>query len=1724
MAGQVAGLTGPQGQVALPDGSTPHPEATALAGFIDKLHASGLGALDPNIQVALSQGPKASPVMPAILGTISDTVKKAEVPFTSVYHEASQHTLPSVGNYFSSAINGTNNHLSSMNINVLDTQKQLQSAGYGTSLSANGVWSTGTSDSQWSTAFINWQQDQLRKPGVGGTSAKGFFQRIAHDVDPRYSLPALWRGIASMVPAIQRLIAHTAGSVVDTLAMQNKQGNTPTIGSKISYALEPGTQAGYSNVTDAQALQEKSQMYGMSSIIGDAGTAINLYFAHGLLGSAGGTLARAGSEALTAGGGNIAKGAVTSLGKESAVKTANMMNAFVLKPLSGVAKSVAGLGKVGLMGFLPDSALANIPALREVFPYIDSLKGSALDGWTTVRNTANIPYRFPIVRGTAPLFSKAVFGGGVEEELAHAENSAGDKNNPLVTSMDHLTPIAGDLGKGLYAAQFLLHSGYDAPGKIATWVGKGFSGAYDKLSNALGDQSLYSQWERATGATFAKTNQSLIDAGLSSHTLTTSIAQQNQEAAVSWAAKVNLDRQIVSSDNKMSSADILLAFQKAKNDIWDNPDVLAQATHDFSLVKNGFQAHVARSSVEAKTDEFVSPSKGIVNFEKAKEQARVALKDAHNLQTPESVSALKNVSNTDNFAPTLHNFALMKKTSMTSDELRALVDKTSKTTQDQDELHNKLVDIAFNKLGVGTHILAGKDSSGIEEFLHDYAKLLPASVYPSKGPFNIQQETQPFAQEALDKIDALGYKLGYGTHTGHALTDPIVPLQEVGLKEGLLSKTLNNVGLGLTKTSNTIFSSLANSNKIAYLQKYFDKGAFDFPPGFGPTETMSLLHRGIDKQLSPMEKWFGKYGTMHIDNAYLKPVAKALSAGRWDSAINEMMKAKGIRREEAKLYVQELLAQQKGSANWTQKQVVDVLTSPYLKDYKGNLDEQLASSLGVRADQPFTNSEATAIKFYRLMKEGERKTPLRLQGIGKFTDLLGNQFFLSGLPMGMSGERLPNVTNELKQRLLSLRYPANLEFSWKRVAKTQMKAASIGIPMSANSGTAMKVAGTYDSDMKLLKYYKPQEFTGGHTLDDALREAEQSDLYNVFNPQEIQARILGFVHREMMSDPANRIDTYKPNFTKNPNFVRPVIKSDPPAYEGGTSLFHGASTDLSKTGLDANVYRESDKNLFGDGFYTTDNWKVANGYTKKGTGGEPTNHTVTWNGKGIPKFVNLDKPANSDLKQVFSSLNKEDFYDFSNLEESLAKQNVTGVELYKSLRQDLREEGSGDLSAETFQEVTTQLEGKGYDGIRHLGGSFRTSDGPSHNVTIWLKPNDLTVSKYVSEPPSLGTSEFTQGADKLTSSKLTPDAEKQMLKQLDNVYSYGDRSALERSTNAIFFPFSFEKTLMRQLGTHLLDHQGQLLLAGTAINFYDSHNGPVAKKWAEDNLPVIKLLESFYPYSNSFGLGVFGGIQRVMVDPFLRATLALFSPKVVQGSKSTEAVKALVGALPMFKEANQLFGGVDLSGKSPNNPGGDFGTTVGTSIWYINSKFNSFLTHSPDDIFRPHGEQPYKVQVNNAFNLESQLVSHYASDLKANHSGGDWHFPDNMPYVGRVADLPAQKITMDAIKTIVQSVYPAWDKNKGLQIVSVAKDRAALLQRDIALKNPDLLPDYKWFVKNSEFVVKELQADKIDIEKLAGETQQLRNKAVELSVLDRDFAAFYKKYYQSKFGPLEAIR
>ena len=349
-----------------------------------------------------------------------------------------------------------------------------------------------------------------------------------------------------------------------------------------------------------------------------------------------------------------------------------------------------------------------------------------------------------------------------------------------------------------------------------------------------------------------------------------------------------------------------------------------------------------------------------------------------------------------------------------------------------------------------------------------------------------------------------------------------------------------------------------------------------------------------------------------------------------------------------------------------------------------------------------------------------------------------------------------------------------------------------------------------------------------------------------------------------------------------------------------------------------------------------------------------------------------------------------------------------------------------------------------------------------------------------------------------------------VLKKFDNIYSYGNRTAAEKTVNAFFFPFSFEKTVMRQLGGHILDNPGARLMTAAAIAAYDSADGKKTKQWMETNLPLFKEVEKFNPFFHGVGIGQFGGINRLPYDVLKQLFVAMVSPQPITTKDSAQAIAALI---PAYRDLSNILIGNDPNGKKPTQLGGELWSSAKELGWEIG---NALHRGSQAD-WASQDHLNYTAQQNAGWNLRSQLMTKISAVLEANRRGGNYAWPSDIPRVG------GQKVSTATINDLVNHVYPKWDSAQIL--IAVANQKAAISKQreDVQKVAPAYLPFYDKLVAYNDQLQSLISKDSIDSTTLASAMDAFRKGAVELSLQDKSFAAFYKKYYQSKYGPLEGM-
>ncbi len=165
------------------------------------------------------------------------------------------------------------------------------------------------------------------------------------------------------------------------------------------------------------------------------------------------------------------------------------------------------------------------------------------------------------------------------------------------------------------------------------------------------------------------------------------------------------------------------------------------------------------------------------------------------------------------------------------------------------------------------------------------------------------------------------------------------------------------------------------------------------------------------------------------------------------------------------------------------------------------------------------------------------------------------------------------------------------------------------------------------------------------------------------------------------------------------------------SYEDTGVYYHGSS---SATNIEGD-WSTSDANIYGSGFYTTTSKEVAQSYTKKGRGSEPT----------VYRIKEINKGPSKNLETTPAKL-----YGRGLLDEYVELEGKSLIEALNEFRND-----SSDFSLtrtdviEIIDAVFDRLASKGYTSVTHHGGAL-TGNKTKHLVKIFLRPTrDIRLIK-----------------------------------------------------------------------------------------------------------------------------------------------------------------------------------------------------------------------------------------------------------------------------------------------------------------------------------------------------------------------------------------------------------
>jgi hypothetical protein len=174
--------------------------------------------------------------------------------------------------------------------------------------------------------------------------------------------------------------------------------------------------------------------------------------------------------------------------------------------------------------------------------------------------------------------------------------------------------------------------------------------------------------------------------------------------------------------------------------------------------------------------------------------------------------------------------------------------------------------------------------------------------------------------------------------------------------------------------------------------------------------------------------------------------------------------------------------------------------------------------------------------------------------------------------------------------------------------------------------------------------------------------------------------------------------------------------------------FHGSANKIDKL-TPGGEFNNDGMNIYGDGFYTTDDIATAAKYQKKNrkTAGSDAAATVyEVNEKQPVKLFDLDKDSSPAVKALLESIVEEGRYG-AELIDQATQSASTGTlgEIMDQMRGWSRDlEIPAYEVQEFFQEIIDELRSEGYGGFTHAGGLKAGGGKRLHKVNIYWDPAD----------------------------------------------------------------------------------------------------------------------------------------------------------------------------------------------------------------------------------------------------------------------------------------------------------------------------------------------------------------------------------------------------------------
>ncbi len=252
---------------------------------------------------------------------------------------------------------------------------------------------------------------------------------------------------------------------------------------------------------------------------------------------------------------------------------------------------------------------------------------------------------------------------------------------------------------------------------------------------------------------------------------------------------------------------------------------------------------------------------------------------------------------------------------------------------------------------------------------------------------------------------------------------------------------------------------------------------------------------------------------------------------------------------------------------------------------------------------------------------------------------------------------------------------------------------------------------------------KPLGYVPAHNIATAIENNHVETNYNVDHKvyQDSLLPHIKQIQKRAEGEPASDVPATLGNKPYDDSNVSHLVEGQSkPSVGGLPGRYHGTSHELNNL---SNDYAQSgdNRNIFGQGFYTTDSLPVSKGYSRKGKGNTPNVYNVSE--KGNPNLYDMEKPIDPNIKDIVKTV-MGDYFPHEDID---GKPLNTLRGIYNEFRAESQNNGlSRDEVQGYFDSIRHDLEQQGYNGFSHIGGVNKTP----HNVKIYWTPEDhVSISK-----------------------------------------------------------------------------------------------------------------------------------------------------------------------------------------------------------------------------------------------------------------------------------------------------------------------------------------------------------------------------------------------------------